>query len=840
MNVLTSARLRHLVLTGTARSLNFVQRNQGGRRAAAYPSRDPDVHGQALRVALESVAENAAAVQEERAKRELADVTGSYVTFELVLNPDLSLDSLEDRRAGIELMAFRAEGEQGVATVFVPEGRLRVFEKKLEAYLDLAKAKDDGTRRYTKLVNSIQQIRRTVLRDLWTDPVRNFPSDGGAVWWELWLRKGFSIDLFRKQANLLDIIVGDKTLSFQDRAVVLAHATVDQMVLSVDLLDALAEVRSARSLACELLELPARAEADSVTELRSRIEPPPGDSPAVCLLDTGVDQGHPLLEVALPAENVHSYNPDSWGVDDRHGHGTEMAGFALFGDRLEGLLLSDEHVEIRHQLESVKILRAPGTNPPELYGEITGASVARVEIQNSSRRRAFSLSVTDPETRSPEGRPTSWSAALDLICSGGEEEGSPSRLLFVSSGNAICEEGYAYPDSNHTDYIHDPAQAWNALTIGAYTEKDLIHEPDLRDWEVVAPAGDMSPCNSTSLIWRREWPNKPDLVLEGGNMAWDPSTRMPDRLESLQLLTTKRRVDSRLLCRAGDTSAATASGARMGALVWADYPDLWPETVRALLVHSGRWTPAMERNFHDQTRRRRVESLLRCYGWGVPDLDRALYSLRNQTTLVTQQIIQPFRIENAKAKSNEMHLHQIPWPREILSMLGEAEVRMRVTLSYFIEPNPGSRGVSRRHRYASHGLRFEVKTATEGERDFLARINRAEQEDAGQSSSSSSDSQQWLIGPQERARGSILSDLWRGSGADLASKDAIAVYPTLGWWRDPKRRDRCERRVHYALVVSIESDETEVEIEGTQVPVDFYAEIVNQIEISGEVEISGM
>lgn len=839
MNVLTSTQLRHLVLTGTARSRNFVQRNQGGRRSATYPARDPDAHGQALRTALESVGESIGAVQEQRVDRGLAAVTGSYVTFDLVLNPDLSLDSLEDRQAGIELMVFRrVEEEQGVATVFVPEGKLRVFERKLEDYLDPAKARKNGKRRHEKLINSIQQIRRTVLRDVWTDPVRDFPSGGGSVWWELWLRKGIDIDRLREQAGSLGIVLGDRTLSFHDRTVVLANATVDQMVLSVDLLDALAEVRSARSLACELLELPARAEAEAVTALRRRMEPPPDDSPAVCVLDTGVDRGHPLLEVALPPGNVHSYNPVSWGLDDRHGHGTEMSGFALFGDELEEHLLSDGPIEIRHQLESVKILRAPGTNPPELYGEIMRASAARVEIQNPSRLRAFSLSVSDPETRSPEGKPTSWSAALDLLCSGGQEEGSPSRFLFVSAGNALCGEGYTYPDSNHTDCIHDPAQAWNALTIGAYTEKDLIHEPDLRDWKVVAPAGDMSPCNSTSLTWRREWPNKPDLVLEGGNMAWDPSTGVPDALESLQLLTTRRRVDSRMLCRSGDTSAATACGARMGALLYAEYPDLWPETVRALLVHSGRWTPAMENNFSGRTRRRRVESLLRCYGWGVPELNRALYSLRNQTTLVVQDIIQPFRIEKGDAKSNEMHLHRLPWPAEILSTLGGTEVRMRVTLSYFIEPNPGQRGVSRRHRYASHGLRFEVKTATESEREFLARINRAEQEKKTRVSGGS-DTQQWLIGPQERARGSIHSDVWAGSGADLASKDAIGIYPTLGWWRDPKRQDRCELQVRYALVVSIESDATEVEIEGAQVPVDFYTEIVNQVEISSEVEISG-
>jgi hypothetical protein len=489
----------------------------------------------------------------------------------------------------------------------------------------------------------------------------------------------------------------------------------------------------------------------------------------------------------------------------------------------------------------VKILPRQGENPPELYGEITLASAARVESHKPERRRAYSLSVTAGSC--PDGRPTSWSGAIDQLCMGAEEENgnAPRRLLFVSSGNADTGEGYSYPDSNQTDCVQDPAQAWNAITVGAYTEKDLIHETDCQDWEVVAPAGDMSPCNTTSLTWREEWPQKPDLVLEGGNMAWDPASGLPDSLESLSLLTTRRRSGSGLLCWSGDTSGATAAAARMGILAVAEYPDLdlWPETVRALLVHSGRWTPVMEAQFPQHTRRDRMARILRCYGYGVPDLDRALYSLRHRLSLVVQERIQPFRIEGTQAKTNEMHLHSIPWPSGVLADLGPTPVMMRVTLSYFIEPKPGQRGPSRRYRYTSHALRFEVKTALESQEEFLLRINRALREPEEAPAGSSSDSAQWVLGPQLRSRGSIHSDVWTGTAADLATKDAIAVFPVLGWWRDPKRPDRCERWVRYSLVVSIETDAAEVEVEGAMQAVDFYTEVVNAIEITPEIEIVG-
>jgi hypothetical protein len=76
-------------------------------------------------------------------------------------------------------------------------------------------------------------------------------------------------------------------------------------------------------------------------------------------------------------------------------------------------------------------------------------------------------------------------------------------------------------------------------------------------------------------------------------------------------------------------------------------------------------------------------------------------------------------------KTRDMRLHSLPWPRAELESLGTTEVELRITLSYFIEPNPADRGWSRRHRYASHGLRFAVKRSLETLPLFQVRINGA-------------------------------------------------------------------------------------------------------------------
>jgi len=180
--------------------------------------------------------------------------------------------------------------------------------------------------------------------------------------------------------------------------------------------------------------------------------------------------------------------------------------------------------------------------------------------------------------------------------------------------------------------------------------------------------------------------------MEGGNMALSPSGKEADFPDSLSVLSTHHDVNVGHVRATGDTSAATAAAARLGALVCTEYPTLWPETVRALIVDSAEWTPRMKAEIAATKKNEHAARLVRCFGFGVPSLERALWSASNALTLVIQDEVQPFTGE----KSNEMHLHRLPWPRDALESLGGIQVELRVTLSYFIEPNPARRGWQKR------------------------------------------------------------------------------------------------------------------------------------------------
>ena len=791
-------------------------------------------HGQGLSTELEGAAEEA----RQRREAETVDVAGAvdgiYVRFESFDGIDLALESLDPRGRGAhpELRAVRVvrDGDRTYeqAVVFVPEGQLGYFLRRIEQYVETS-SRDNA--RHANLLDRIESIGLASLEQLWTDPAASFPADEVAVWWEIWLRRrdGEELQRLRAFGVAAGVQVGAEALAFTDRLVVLARATPAQLTRALDVLDDVAELRHPRDVASLIALEPPADQADWVNELAARTTAAAGNAPAACVVDTGVHQPHPLLETSLDPADCHTCDPN-WGSDDRNGHGTEMAGLALYGE-LAAAALTNDAITLRHRLESVKLLPGPNVNEPHLWAALTATSTSLVEVQAPERRRAFGMAVSaerDPVNdaqaeRIMLGQPSSWSAAVDALAAGlaiettddgmvylDEGKDRERRLFLVASGN-VDEWDDDFLDRCDVEPVEDPGQAWNALTIGAYTDSVVIDTFELGfdGWTALAPAGELSPHSRTSVPFHRQWPVKPDVVLEGGNIGRSPNGTAFDTPYSLQSLTTKAPIrDARLLTVTCATSAGTARATHLAASILAEYPALWPETVRGLIVHSAEWSPVMRAALDAAQLRRDRGPLFRRYGMGVPDLRRATRSATDALTLVAEDVIHPFD----GGAMREMNLHALPWPIDVLNELGDAEVRMRVTLSYFIDPNPARRGWQRRYRYASHGLRFEVRRPTESNDDFRKRVNQLALAEEEKRQPTQSDAAEWYLGPDLRSAGSLHTDLWLGTAADLAQRGAVAVFPVTGWWKERPDRDRSDDGARYSLIVSIETPGVDVDI----------------------------
>jgi hypothetical protein len=94
--------------------------------------------------------------------------------------------------------------------------------------------------------------------------------------------------------------------------------------------------------------------------------------------------------------------------------------------------------------------------------------------------------------------------------------------------------------------------------------------------------------------------------------------------------------------------------------------------------------------------------------------------------------------------------------------------------------------------------------------DFRARVSRDAQ-DKERGATAPADPG-WVVGPNQRWRGSIHSDTWNGIAADLAQRGHLAVYPVGGWWKERPHLGRWERLVRYSLVVTIKTPEIEMDI----------------------------
>ena len=127
--------------------------------------------------------------------------------------------------------------------------------------------------------------------------------------------------------------------------------------------------------------------------------------------------------------------------------------------------------------------------------------------------------------------------------------------------------------------IQDPAQAWNALTVGASTDLvDPPSDPTFAGWKAVAERGELSPHSRTGTIaGSKKWPIKPDICMEGGNVLTDGAGDFHGSHPLLSVRTVGRSSDTKI-DSANATSAATAQASRLAARAMAVYPSYWPET----------------------------------------------------------------------------------------------------------------------------------------------------------------------------------------------------------------------------------------------------------------------
>lgn len=364
-------KLPHFFLDQSAKPEKYQRPPGPPIQPKEIPPQDREIHGVSLSSQL------SIAIQQAKQKFQEKGVSlesSMCLDFEGFPDVPLKTDSLGNRNAKIELLNVRKENNVTKATVLIPKKKESHFEKKIDQYLHkdvvtVKEGKEETNPKNRLLVDSTSSITCSEFKSLWTDK-KPFPADlQKKVWWEVWLRKN-SFNTFKAESSKCDVHVSDKELFFPERDVCLAYASPKELEnLQYKTNSCIAELRFPETTPRFFTSMSPKEQMDWIQDLESRVNHAEPLSPAVCILDTGVKNKHPLLNPSLADSDMHSYHPH-WDKQDDDGH--------LFDsdptDSFENMLLTGETTDLKKEFQFFE-------TPPELARKM----IEMAELKDTDR-----------------------------------------------------------------------------------------------------------------------------------------------------------------------------------------------------------------------------------------------------------------------------------------------------------------------------------------------------------------------------------------------------------------------------------------------------------------------
>ncbi|MCC5899111.1 MAG: S8 family peptidase [Phormidium sp. BM_Day4_Bin.17] len=567
------------------------------------------------------------------------------------------------------------------------------------------------------------------------------------------------------------------------------------------------------------------------------LEAPDPNAPKVCVIDSGIQELHPKLRVAIDSQRSRSWVPGELDMTADYvqggGHGSRVAGAILYprGIPSTGFHKATCWVQNARILDSGNQLPKK-LFPPEVLEEI-------VEFYHSkTRTRIFNHSVAGIYPCRTQSM-TPWAAAIDKLT--WEKQGDV--LFIVAAGNieanasfvtrlsisAHMQAARGYPDYllSPSARIANPAQSFQALTVGSVSHSSYQNPP----LKSIAEADYPSSFSCSGLgIWDTI---KPEVVEYGGDYVIDSSTSPRFTKPASvcpELVRSTLYGGKAVSADAVGTSFAVPKVAHIAATLAAAFPQENALFYRALIIQSARlpnWTnESVERLYQG----------IRTMGYGIPNLDRALGNSASRITLTTQK--------NQKICARQAKVYQVQIPEALLRQGEGFDILIEITLSYVAEPRR-----TRRHRrkYLSTWLDWTCSKKGEDPQKFLDRVLK-EYNEAPQDADEGEGLFRWTLGKRQfrpngddqrkprgidgivkgisRSAGTIQKDWATVKSYDLREGFCIAVVGHEGWNKDS------EATVPYSLVVSFETVNSGISI------YDAFVQVQQPLQVQQEVQIT--
>lgn len=700
----------------------------------------------------------------ERMEQDVGGFDGRRL-IKLELN--VALDPAEFQHLLRELEIVSQE-DKSVVLAFATEAALTAFEARLSTLAE------GGRPSYRNLIFALKGF------DHWTEDDRK----GWALRQEGWPEQGpFILDVelwpisrptARDQSwQAFELWLHEQVIEELD-AVRQPHLILYRLRVNPDQAALLLRHRDVR-----IIDLPPRHGLEvSILQTDIRDFPPvpqsPAGAPGVVVLDSGLIAGHPLL---APAVGDAQSFLEGLGPDDQNGHGTHVAGIALYGDVEEALRIGRFAPALR--LFSGRILDAENTGNEKLIENQVEKAVRYFHREYGCR--LFNLSYGDQRKPYLGRHVRGLAITLDALT---RELGV---LFIVPAGN--FEGTDVFPVDWRTEYpryllrneaaLVDPAPALNALTVGSLARWDATFNAQRYQYDPseqpIARHDQVSP-------FSRSGPSvggaiKPELVAYGGN--WAQNLRMTNsrRLSCGlgELSTCRDFAAGRLVAEKAGTSFAAPHITHLAARILVEHPDADHNMLRALLVAHARWPQPCEAILPDKAER------LRLCGYGKVQEGALERSNEQEVTLIASDSI----------PDRHHHFYEIPLADSFLEG-GQRPREVTVALAH----TPAVR--TTRIAYKSCEIEFRLVWADDLGRvvqTFNAATSREEYRRLTEANGA-------RVGCRNRGAGTVQADIWTMSRMtpQRRTQKLFVVVTRIdeGWGRDLTLTEE-----PYALVVTL-------------------------------------
>jgi hypothetical protein len=444
---------------------------------------------------------------------------------------------------------------------------------------------------------------------------------------------------------------------------------------------------------------------------------PPENNCGILVIDSGVQRGHPLIAPVLGETEVF---PDAkrefikGGSDDVNGHGTNVAGIAIYGN-VENCI-KQHSFDPTAWLFSARVTNEKNEYDEHLLVETQLDQAIRAFVEQYPNCKVINISLGNADQIYRDGaKQFRLAAKIDEIAYDYQHK---NIVFVISAGNAFYEEAKS-DEQLRTDYpnyllkksarIIDPATSAIAITVGSLSlGRGSITEPsDVRRQAIAQLSGYPSPFTRTG--FGVDGMIKPYVVDFGGDLVLDLSYRpslnlpkitvLPDNVAGVSVVTLSKDLNSSLFQICSGTSFAAPRVANLAAQLFTKYPDASSNLIRALIVNSALLPKEISPQFQcnkKQSQSRKTEPIkkqLAIYGYGQADLERAMYSAENYVVLSE---------DNISINVGYFHIYEIPQlPPEFFEIKGTRI--LSITLAFDPPTSP-----TRADSYLGVTMEFEL------------------------------------------------------------------------------------------------------------------------------------